>query len=493
MADVESLYQQFIQTVRKHNPDADFALLEKAFQFSNECHKGQMRQSGEPYIIHPTLVATNLARLNMDSPAIAAGLLHDVIEDTATTPDQLEELFGKSVRELVEGVSNLRRIRFSNKSQYIENLRKMFVATAKDIRVIIIRLCDRLHNMQTLEYLTAEQQHRIALETLEIYAPIAHRLQMGQLRGELEDWAFKYLHPEEYRWLYNVTRKNLQDNEVRLNRTSGRIRELLEREQIQVVNIQKRIKFLYSLYKKLQRYDNDLSRIYDVVALRVIVPKVADCYAALGIIHREFKPVKGRIKDYIARPKTNGYTSLHTTVIIEEGHIIEVQIRTPEMHEKAEYGIAAHWLYKDGTNSQRPIEISWVKELARLIQEIRDPNDFESMKIDLFNHRIFVLTPQGDVIDLPEEATPVDFAYHIHTDVGNQTTRAKVNGVVQPLDAKLQNGDIVEIITDKKKTGPDIEWLDFVKTHLAISKIKYYNRKRLAKWRDKLQQTKNSS
>lgn len=487
MTEVDQLYDKFKEVLKKHKEDADFDLIDKAYRFSAEAHKTQKRQSGEPYIIHPIHVAINLATLNMDSRAIAAGFLHDVLEDTEATDEEVKKEFGEEVLHLVEGVSKLSQIKFREKSQYIENLRKMFVATAKDIRVIIIRLCDRLHNMQTLEYLPADEQQRIAMETLEIYAPLAHRLQIGSLRGELEDWSLKFLHPQEYRWLYNITRKNYREREAKLSRMQDEICKTLQAEGVEVVQKSKRLKYLYSLYKKLQRYDNDLSQIYDIIALRFIVPKVSDCYAALGIIHREFAPIKGRIKDYIARPKPNGYKSLHTTVLLKDGDIIEIQIRTPEMHEKAEYGIAAHWFYKEeGSVSDREVQISWVKELASIIKNIKEPQDLESIKLDLFKHRIFVLTPKGDVIDLPEEATPVDFAYHIHTDIGNQIARAKINNKIAPIDAKLENGDIVEIITDKKRKAPDPEWLDFVKTNAARSKIKYYNRRKLADWEKSL-------
>ncbi len=308
MADITaSLYKELQEALDEFNPDANRALIDKAFRFAEHAHRDQLRQSGEPYIIHPITVATYLTRLYMDSQAIAAGLLHDVLEDTPVTSKELCEEFGKDISHLVEGMSKLRTIRFREKNQYIENLRKMFIATAKDIRVIIIRLCDRLHNMETLEYLPAKHQKKLATEILEIYAPIAHRLQIGTLRGQLEDLGFKYLYPEEYRWLYNVTRKNFDERDKVMKQASLRIEELLAEEKIQVINITKRYKYLYSLYKKLQRYDNDLSQIYDIIALRVIVPSVAECYAALGMIHKEFKPLKGRIKDYIARPKANGY------------------------------------------------------------------------------------------------------------------------------------------------------------------------------------------
>ena len=483
MDQVDLLYQQFLEVVKKHVPDALFDLLDQAYKFAKEAHKDQRRQSGESYIIHPIHVATNLAELNMDSHAIAAGLLHDVLEDTETTPEILEQEFGQNIRDLVEGVSNLSKLKFNQNTLYIENLRKMFISTATDIRVIIIRLCDRLHNMQTLEYLTTEQQQRIAQETLEIYAPIAHRLQIGQLRGELEDWAFKFLYPEEYRWLYNITHKKFIEREQNLMMVKKNIVNILHSEGIETVAVEHRKKHLYSLFQKMLRYDNDLSQIHDIIAIRVIVPKISDCYAALGMIHREYTPLKGRIKDYIARPKANGYTSLHTTVILSGGETIEIQIRTSEMHDKARFGIAAHWQYKEsGAYPHRQKQVSWVKELAKIIQDIDDLSDLDTVKLDLFKHRIFVLTPKADVIDLPADSTPVDFAYHIHTDIGNQITQSKINGVIKPLSTNLQNGDIVEIITDKKKKGPDIKWLEFVRTSQARSKIKHYNRKKLARW-----------
>jgi len=483
---VDKTYAELLQKLKKFNPEADQDLIERAFEFANHKHRGQLRQSGEPYIIHPINVGINLIELYLDEQAIAAGLLHDVLEDTDTTEKEIADEFGKDILYLVEGVSQLKKIKFQKKSQYIENLRKMFVSTAKDIRVILIRLCDRLHNMQTLEYLRADDQRRIATETLEIYAPIAQRLQIGSLRGELEDWAFKFLNPEEYRWLYNVTRKNFEDHNQLLTDAQKEIKKILKEEGVEVVDIQTRIKHIYSLYKKLQNYDNDLSQIYDIVAIRVIVPKIADCYAALGIIHHRFKPMKGRIKDYIARPKANGYTSLHTTVHLNNGDMVEIQIRTAKMHDQALYGIAAHWQYKTKGENQKKIQVSWVKELAKIMKEIKNTDQLETVKLDLFKNRIFVLTPQNDVIDLPEDSTPVDFAYHIHTELGNQVTQAKVNGKITPLSAKLQNGDFVEIISDKKKKGPDPEWLDFVQTSLARSKIKYFNRRKLSKWSKKL-------
>jgi GTP diphosphokinase / guanosine-3',5'-bis(diphosphate) 3'-diphosphatase len=487
MESVELLYKEFVETVQEHVPDAYFDLLEKAYTFAKEKHKDQQRHSGEPYMIHPVHVAINLAKINMDSHAMAAGLLHDTLEDTDATYEELVKEFGKEIANLVEGVSKLRMIEFKEDTQYIENLRKLVIATAKDIRVIIIRLADRLHNMQTLEFLDTKRQQRIANEVLEIYAPLAHRLQIGQLRGPLEDWAFKYTHPEEYRWLYNVTRKNYAEHEQNLETAKVKINGLLKEEGVEVIKITHRIKHLYSLYKKLQKNDNDLSRVYDLVALRIIVPKISDCYAALGHVHREYKPMKGRIKDYIAHPKANGYTSLHTTVILENGYNIEVQIRTPKMNSQAEFGIAAHWQYKEGDSyPHRPLEVSWVKELAKIIQEIQDPKDLESVKLDLFKHRIFAMTPKADVIDLPEDSTAIDFAYHIHTDVGNQAVKARVNGDIKSIDTILQNGDIVEIITDKKRKGPSLKWLKFAKTNYARSKIKHYNRKKLTAWEEQL-------
>ncbi len=487
MTDIDKAYQHFKDVLKKHNIDAEWDLIRKAYHFAAHAHRDQVRQSGEPYIIHPIHVATNLAELKMDSRTIAAGFLHDVLEDTDATADDLDREFSVEIRELVEGVSKLRTIRMREDNQYIENLRKMLIATAKDIRVLFIRLCDRLHNVQTLEYLPLPEQQRIAMETLEIYAPIAHRLQLGVLKGQLEDAAFKYIHPEQYRWLYNVTRKSYEKRQTSLMEASKRIKDKLRDEGIRTVEVKARIKFLYSLYQKLQRYENDLSRIYDVIALRVIVPRISDCYTALGLIHREFKPIKGRIKDYIARPKANGYTSLHTTVQLDNGDYLEVQIRTMEMHAQAQYGIAAHWQYKEnGKYTRRQLQVSWVKELAKIMQDVTDLTELEHIKLDLFHNRIFVLTPEGDVIDLPENATPVDFAYQIHSEIGNKMIKAKINGVLCPLSQRLQNGDIVEALTDKSKKSPDIEWLDFVKTHLAKSKIKEAHRKHLSTWSKRL-------
>ncbi len=485
--EVDKAYQHFKTVLKKHEIDTEWDLIRKAYHFAAHAHRDQTRQSGEPYIIHPIHVATNLAELKLDSRAIAAGFLHDVLEDTDATAADLDREFGVDVRELVEGVSKLRSFKMRQENQFIENFRKMLVATAKDIRVLLIRLCDRLHNVQTLEYLPSKEQQRIAKETLEIYAPIAHRLQLGMLRGKLEDGAFKFLYPQEYRWLYNVTRRNFEKRQSKIEVMARRIKEILNKEGIRTVSIQSRIKFLYSLYLKLKRYDNDLSRIYDIVALRVIVPRISDCYAALGIIHREFRPLKGRIKDYIAQPKTNGYASLHTTVQLDDGDIIEIQIRTPEMHAQAEFGIAAHWQYKEnGKFTKRQLQVSWVKELAKIMQDVQSPKDFEHVKVDLFKNRIFVLTPRGDVIDLPEEATPVDFAYQIHSDIGNRLIKAKINGTIAPLSTRLQNGDIVEALIDKNKKGPDITWLKFAKTRLASSKIKEAHRKMQTSWTKRL-------
>lgn len=490
MTEVDKAYQQFKDVLKKHDIDTEWDLVRKAYHFAAHAHRDQQRQSGEPYIIHPIHVATNLAELKLDSRAIAAGFLHDVLEDTDVTEADLDREFGVDVRELVEGVSKLRTIKMREENRYIENLRKMLVATAKDIRVLLIRLCDRLHNVQTLEYLPSTEQQRIARETLEIYAPIAHRLQLGTLKGRLEDGAFKFTHPEQYRWLYNVTRKNYEERQAKLTATSRRIKEMLNADGIRTVHIRARIKFLYSLFQKLQRYDNDLSRIYDIVALRVIVPRISDCYTALGMIHREYRPIKGRIKDYIAQPKANGYSALHTTVHLDDGDIVEIQIRTPEMDMLAEFGIAAHWQYKEnGKYTKRQLQVSWVKELARIMQDIDDPKDFEHVKIELFKNRIFVLTPQGDVIDLPEDATPIDFAYQIHSDIGNTLIKARVNGQLVAPYAKLQNGDLVEAITDKKKKAPDIKWLEFVKTNLAKAKIKEAHRKHQNTWAKSVRST----
>ncbi len=475
--------EKLIQHIKSLGLNVDLKEVSRAYEFAAKAHAGQKRMSGEDFIIHPLETAVNLAEMKVDQASILAGLLHDVVEDTPTSVKEIEKHFGHEVAFLVDSVSKLKKVRYYGSPNYLENLRKMFVAMAKDIRVILIKFADRLHNLQTLEYLPKDEQQRIAKETLEIYAPIANRLRLGRIRGRLEDWAFRYANPEDFRWLNNLSMKLYSQREGNLKKTETEIAKILEKEKIRVVSIHDRTKFLYSLFKKMEAKQVAVDKIYDLVALRIIVSSVPDCYAALGIIHQKYKPLKGRIKDYIAQPKPNGYQSLHTTVFGENGDILEVQIRTPQIHEEAEYGIAAHWHYKDvGIKEYWDKRLSWVKELAHLMKRLEDSKDLESLKIDFFQRRIFVFTPNGDVIDLPDNATPVDFAYHIHTEIGNKTTRAKVNDHLVSLDTKLQNGDVVEVITNKKQAGPNANWLKFVRTSMARSRIKEYHKEKMTKW-----------
>ncbi|HEX9664235.1 MAG TPA: TGS domain-containing protein, partial [Patescibacteria group bacterium] len=347
---------------------------------------------------------------------------------------------------------------------------------------ILVKFADQLHNLQTLEYLPKEKQDRFVKETLEIYAPIANRLRLGKIKGRLEDWAFKYANPQEFRWLNNLSMKLYAQREQALQHIKEDVRKMLEDENIEVISIHDRAKYLYSLYKKMLKYDLDITRIHDLVALRIIVPTIADCYSVLGLIHRKYRPLKGRIKDYIAQPKPNGYQSLHTTVFAEDGEVVEFQIRTEDMHLEAEYGLAAHWHFKEKGSFKVRKKLAWVNELGKMARQMEDERSLETLKIDIFQNRIFVFTPEGDVIELPEDATPVDFAYQIHTDIGNKCSRTKINDNPAGLDTKLKNGDVVEIIIDKKRKGPSLDWIKFVKTGNARSKIKHFNKKKLTEW-----------
>jgi GTP pyrophosphokinase len=452
-------------------------LIREAFGLAEKAHGSQRRESGGLYIQHPLNVALTLTKMNLDTETIAAALLHDVAEDTSCTIGDIEKQFGKTIASLVNGVTKLDKIKYSGIEGKAENLRKMFLAMAQDIRVVLIKLADRYHNMQTLETLHKEDQKRIALETLEIYAPIAHRLGMGELKGQLEDLAFKYLYPEEYERLENEMSERYEMQRAYIRELEPVLYEILKKENVVPLEIHARAKHFYSLYKKLIRYQMNFDKIHDLVAARIIVKTIEDCYLTLGVIHQMWKPVPGLIKDYIAMPKPNGYQSLHTSVFGPEGKITEIQIRTPEMHEKAENGIAAHWAYKEREywSKQPPVapkELFWIEQLRKWQRAVRGSDEFfESLRIDFFKDRIFVLTPLGDVIDLPEGATPVDFAYHIHTTIGNECTGARINGRIAPLDTKLESGDLVEIITQKGKK-PSADWLNFAKTNLAKDKIR---------------------
>jgi len=469
---------------RRKNTDYDLILIRLAYDFAEKAHQGQKRKSGEPYISHPLETAIILAKMGMDQPTIIAALLHDVPEDTNYSLVEIEKNFGSEVSNLVAGITKLGIIKYRGMEKYAENLRKMFISMAQDIRIILIKMADRLHNLKTLDALPKDKQKRIAQESLEIYAPIANRLGMGQIKGELEDLAFPYVYPEKYQW---ITKEILPTIELKMEYVQKIIKiakKELEDQKIKIISIHGRAKRLYSLYRKLEKphYNGDATKIYDLVALRIIVPTIGDCYNALGIIHRLWKPLPGRIKDYISQPKPNGYQSLHSTVFCSEGKIVEFQIRTKEMHEQAEYGIAAHWHYKEAEKGPKklgdkgytlPKKLKWVEDLVKWQKEIQDNQQYlESLAIDFFGNRIFVFTPKGDVIDLPEGATPIDFAYHVHTWIGDHYTGAKINGQMVSLDAKLKNGDVVDIITDKNRKGPNRDWLKFTKTNAAKSKIR---------------------
>lgn len=453
-------------------------LVRQAYEFAERAHRGQKRESGDNYIIHPLLAAFTLAKFNLDVPTIAAALLHDVLEDTQISVQELERTFGKEITFLVQGVTKLGRIHYRGTEKEVENLRKMILAMAEDIRVILIKLADRLHNMETLSFLPAENQKRNALETLEIYSPLANRLGMGELKGNLEDLAFPYVYPQEYQWLLKETKDKYQEREEYLEKVKPILEKALHEEGLGDFQIHTRAKHYYSLFKKLQKYDMDFGKIYDLAALRIIVSNVEQCYLVLGILHKLWRPLPGRIKDYIALPKPNGYQSLHTTVFCLDGKMTEFQIRTPKMHEEAENGIVAHWAYSEEGKPLAGVKVderfTWVRQLKEWQNEAHGSDEFlDSLKIDFFRDRIFILTPKGDVIDLPEGATPVDFAYQIHSDIGNQCAGAKVNSKMVALDYLLSSGEVVEIITQKNKK-PSPSWLDFVKTSEARNRIRKY-------------------
>ncbi|MFS8533738.1 MAG: bifunctional (p)ppGpp synthetase/guanosine-3',5'-bis(diphosphate) 3'-pyrophosphohydrolase [Limnochordales bacterium] len=462
-----------IEKILAYNPEADIERVRRAIARAREAHKGQYRDSGEDYFQHPYEVACILADLQMDVTTIVAGLLHDVLEDTPVTREQLTAEFGPEVVRLVDGVTKLDKLTFQTREeQQAQSLRKMFLAMAEDLRVIVIKLADRLHNMRTLRHLSVERQRRVATETLEIYAPLAHRLGMWSMKWEMEDLAFRALHPEEYAELARRIARRREEREKELQQVIDTLQKRLEEVGIRGV-LQGRPKHLYSIWQKIQRQNKDLSEIYDLMAVRVIVDTVKDCYGVLGLVHTLWKPVPGRFKDYIAMPKSNLYQSLHTTVIGPRGEPLEIQIRTHEMHRIAEMGIAAHWLYKEGkTTSEFEEKVAWLRQVMEWLREMKDPQEFmETLKIDLFEDEVFVFTPKGDVKSLPAGSTPIDFAFSVHTDIGMHCVGAKVNGKMVSLDYRLQNGDIVEILTSKHAT-PSQDWLGLVKTSKARTKIR---------------------
>lgn len=455
----------------------DCALIQKAHDFAKAKHEGQLRASGEPYFTHAFAVGKNLATLGMDARTIAAGLIHDTLEDTDTTREEIEKEFGKEILFLVEGVTKLGTLKYRGRERHVESLRKFFIAVAEDVRVLIIKLADRLHNISTLEHVRPDKQRRIALETIHIYAPLAGRLGMGKLKGELEDYAFPFAYPEEYVFTDKVIAEHAPEAQKQLEE----IKDILEMELKglgMAFELQYRVKHTFSLYRKLKKYEMNVDKVLDIVALRVIVGSIEECYRVLGLVHSIWKPIPRRIKDYIALPKPNGYQSLHTTVVSSNGSIAEIQIRTSTMDDEAEYGIAAHFTYKENLKRQPgdklPKKFAWLAQLADVQKSIAEPEEFlEHLTMDFFKDRIFILTPKGDVVDLPEDATPIDFAYAIHSDIGDHVFGAKMNGKMVPLDSRLRNGAIVDIIT-KESAKPVPKWIEYAKTSMARRHIRSY-------------------
>lgn len=480
-------------SIAGHLPKSDHDLITRAYTSAKQAHHNQERLSGDPYFTHAYATAVILAELGMDAPTIVAGLLHDTIEDGKATQSEIEKQFGKEISYLVQGVTKLGKLQYHGLKRHVESLRKLFVATTRDIRVLIIKLADRLHNMRTLEHVPTEKQERIALETLEIYAPLAHRLGIGKLKGELEDLAFKFAYPKEYQEARVLLKERSKEDVQQLEKVSRRLQRKIHEAGITITTIDYRTKHLYSFYKKLVRQEMNIDKVYDIAALRIIVETVEECYHILGIIHNLYKPLPGRIKDYIATPKANGYQSLHTTVFTGDGGIVEIQIRTHTMHQEAEYGAASHVMYKEGAGDEslswalqllspftnthpqeknQPTAPDWIQELTELHEDITNPTEFlKSLKDDFFDERVFVFTPKGEVVDLPVGATPIDFAYAIHSDLGDHLAGAKVNGKLVSLNTPIKNGDIVEIET-KKNAHPTQKWLEQAKTVFAKRKIR---------------------
>ena len=484
MADFTSpdiLYKELIDSVKKYHPSTDISMIEKAYHIADEAHKGQLRKSGEPYIIHPLCVAIILADLELYKESIVAGLLHDVVEDTVMTPEEIKQEFGEEVEVIVDGVTKLTQLSYKvdKVEEQAENLRKMFLAMAKDIRVILVKLADRLHNMRTLKYMKPEKQKEKARETMEIYAPIAHRLGISKIKVELDDLSLKYLEPEVYYDLVEKIALRKSEREKFVQSIVKDVREQMDKAGIKA-EIDGRAKHFFSIYKKMVNQEKTLDQIYDLFAVRIIVDTVKDCYAALGIIHEMYKPIPGRFKDYIAMPKQNMYQSLHTTLIGPNGQPFEIQIRTFEMHRTAEYGIAAHWKYKEAANGIKPAaqqeeeKLSWLRQILEWQRDMSDNREFMGLlksDLDLFAESVYCFTPAGDVKNLPNGSTPIDFAYSIHSAVGNKMVGARVNGKLVNIDYVIQNGDRIEIITSQNSKGPSRDWLKIVKSTQAKNKI----------------------
>lgn len=474
----EELYNRLIQTIKQYHPSTDLSLIEKAYNMANNAHLGQMRKSGEPYIIHPLCVALILSELELDKETIIAGLLHDIVEDTEITLDDVTREFNAEVALLVDGVTKLGQLSYSKDKVEIqaENLRKMFLAMAKDIRVILIKLADRLHNMRTMQYMKPEKQKEKSRETMDIYAPIAHRLGISKIKIELDDLSLRYLQPEVYEELETALKSQKEEREAFISSIVSEVRNHIEDSGIKA-EIEGRVKHFFSIYKKMVNQDKTLDQIYDLFAVRIKVDTVMDCYAALGVIHEMYTPIPGRFKDYIAMPKQNMYQSLHTTLIGPKGQPFEIQIRTFEMHRTAEYGIAAHWKYKEGktsSNNKEEEKLSWLRQILEWQQDMSDNREFLTLlktDLDLFAEQVYCFTPMGDVKTLPTGSTPVDFAYSIHSAVGNKMVGARVNGRQVPIDYKLKNGDRIEIVTSQNSKGPSRDWLMFVRSSSAKTKI----------------------
>jgi GTP pyrophosphokinase len=484
--------EDVIKNIKLKTSTKNEALIRNSYKLAYEAHRGQKRKSGEDYIYHPLHTALNLAQLGLGTKTIVAGILHDVPEDTEVTLKEIEKKFGPEIATLVDGVTKLSviKLRGNKEEVYLENLRKMFLAMASDIRVVLIKLADRLHNMETLSSLPREKQVRIARETMDIYVPIANRLGIGEVKGKLEDLSFKYLDLKNYNYIIQLSSKQRKERKKNIDQTIVTLKKQLSKEKVKVLEIYGRTKRFYSLFMKLKRYDMDINKIYDLSGIRIIVPKIVNCYETLGIVHKKYRPLVGRIKDYISLPKPNGYQSIHTTIFGPDGKFLEVQIRTKKMDNEAEFGIAAHWLYSERKKTLKDIffqkktkvpkkEILWVKQLREWQNELgKDNQEFmQGLKIDFFKNRIFAFTPLGDIIDLPEEATPIDFAYKIHSEVGDRAIGAKINGKIAPLDYKIKNGEVVEIITSHNPKNPSRDWIRFVKTSNAKSHIRKFMQK----------------
>lgn len=467
-ASLEEIYQSSQQELS----DSERALIEEAYNFAQNAHDGQKRNSGEPYFYHAVEVAKNCANLGADAVTIAGALLHDTLEDTEASAEEIREIFGDDVVFLVEGVTKLGTLKYQGVERHVESMRKFFIALAEDVRVLIIKLADRLHNVQTLEHVREDKQKRIAIETIEVYAPLAGRLGMGKLKGLLEDYAFPFAYPKECEETIELMNQMVPEATKVVTKVKNQVVEILDSFGIKG-SVEARVKHTYSLYRKLVKYEMNREKIHDIVALRILVENIPDCYQVLGLMHMEWKPVQGRIKDWIAVPKPNGYRSLHTTVITNDG-IVEIQIRTKEMHDDAELGIASHLVYKQNSAEKKlkPSEQqSWLSQLKELSSMVKSIDDMNELKLDFFTHRIFVFTPKGDVVDLPEDSSPIDFAYAIHSDIGGHLSAAKVNKKMVSIDTKLKNGDIVEVTTSKN-SHPTSKWLDHAKSSFAKRKIR---------------------